>query len=84
MPFARALGRKGSDALRWRGAGPEKEGPYGPYRQSERTAIYKQYVDQLVEKGLAYPCFCSDEEITAMKEEAERKGIPPIYRFPSP
>eukprot|EP00884_Botryococcus_braunii_P019045 jgi/Botrbrau1/5824/Bobra.0366s0009.1 len=60
--------------------GPEKEGPYGPYRQSERTAIYKQYVDQLVEKGLAYPCFCTDDEITAMKEEAERRGIPPIYR----
>ncbi len=68
---------------RWRveGAGPEVGGPYGPYRQSERTAIYKQYVDELVAKNLAYPCFCSDAEITQMKEEAERKSIPPIYRF---
>lgn len=38
-------------------------------------------MNQLVEKGLAYPCFCSDDEITAMKEEAERRGLPPIYRF---
>lgn len=40
-------------------------GPHGPYRQSERTAIYKEYVDKLVEAGMAYPCFCTDEELDA-------------------
>lgn len=72
------------DDLRWLGLdwdeGPETDGPNGPYRQSERAAIYKQYVDQLVQRGLAYPCFCSDEELEAMKKDAEEKKLPPIYR----
>ncbi len=55
-------------------------GPHGPYRQSERREVYKSYVDQLVERGLAYPCFCTDEELEAMKKEAEEKKLPPIYR----
>ena len=50
--------------------GPDKGGPHGPYRQSERTALYKEYVDKLVEAGQAYPCFCTDEEITQMKADA--------------
>jgi glutamyl-tRNA synthetase len=60
--------------------GPDVGGPFGPYRQSERKDIYKQYVDQLVEAGVAYPCFCSDEELEKMKAEAEEKKLPPIYR----
>lgn len=60
--------------------GPDKGGPHGPYRQSERTALYREYVDKLVADGQAYPCFCTDEEITAMKAEAEAKSLPPIYR----
>lgn len=60
--------------------GPDVGGPYGPYRQSERKEIYKQYVDKLVEDGVAYPCFCTDEELEAMKAEAEEKKLPPIYR----
>ncbi|MEW5305233.1 MAG: hypothetical protein WDW36_007789 [Sanguina aurantia] len=60
--------------------GPDREGPYGPYRQSERTSIYKENVDKLVAEGKAYPCFCSDAEIDAMKKEAEELKIPPIYR----
>lgn len=60
--------------------GPDVGGPAAPYRQSERTEIYKQYVDQLVAKGVAYPCFCTDEELAAMKEDAEAKKLPPIYR----
>lgn len=51
-------------------------GPHGPYRQSERKEIYKQYVDQLVAAGQAYPCFCTDEELEAMKKEAEVGGGP--------
>ena len=60
--------------LAWMGIewdeGPDKGGPHGPYRQSERTALYKEYVDKLVEAGQAYPCFCTDEEITQMKADA--------------
>lgn len=63
-----------------RSAGPDLGGPANIYRQSERTAIYKQYVDQLVAAGYAYPCFCTDEEIDQMKQEAEEKKLAPIYR----
>lgn len=53
--------------LKWLGLtwdeGPDVGGPFGPYRQSERTDIYKSYVDKLVEAGVAYPCFCTDEEL---------------------
>jgi hypothetical protein len=45
--------------------GPDVGGPHGPYRQSERTEIYKMYVDKLVAAGHAYPCFCTDEELEA-------------------
>ncbi len=60
--------------------GPDVGGEYGPYRQSERKELYKKYVDQLVEAGVAYPCFCTDEELEKMKAEAEEKKLPPIYR----
>jgi len=69
--------------LKWMGLdwdeGPDVGGPYGPYRQSERMAIYKQLADQLVEEGYAYPCFCTDKELTMMKEELEAKKLPPKY-----
>eukprot|EP00878_Enallax_costatus_P005092 GHUV01005353.1.p1 GENE.GHUV01005353.1~~GHUV01005353.1.p1 ORF type:complete len:192 (+),score=55.57 GHUV01005353.1:107-682(+) len=71
--------------LKWLGLdwdeGPDVGGDNGPYRQSERAEIYKSYVDKLVAAGKAYPCFCSDEELEAMKAEAELKKLPPIYRF---
>ena len=54
--------------------GPDKGGPHGPYRQSERTALYREYVDKLVADGQAYPCFCTDEEITQMKADAGKEG----------
>jgi len=54
--------------------------PLGPYRQSERTDIYMKYVNQLVDNGVAYPCFCTDEELEAMKVDAEAQGLPPVYR----
>eukprot|EP00882_Tetradesmus_deserticola_P021836 GHRQ01023643.1.p1 GENE.GHRQ01023643.1~~GHRQ01023643.1.p1 ORF type:complete len:549 (+),score=257.70 GHRQ01023643.1:217-1863(+) len=70
--------------LEWLGLtwdeGPDVGGPNGPYRQSERADIYKSYVDKLVAAGHAYPCFCSDAELDAMKAEAEAKKLPPIYR----
>ncbi len=49
------------------------------YRQSERFDIYRKYVDQLLEKGYAYPCFCTEEELERERREAELKKIP--YRY---
>jgi glutamyl-tRNA synthetase len=61
------------DALRWVGLewneGPDVGGPYGPYRQSERTEIYREYCEKLVENGTAYRAFETAEEL-----EAERKA----------
>lgn len=44
-------------------AGPDVGGDYGPYRQSERNDMYKQYANKLVADDVAYPCFCTDEEL---------------------
>ncbi len=50
-------------------------GAYGPYRQRRRAAIYHVYAKQLVLQGDAYPCFCTEEELTAMRAEQERKKV---------
>src|SRR6185436_2729237 len=42
--------------------GPDRGGPFGPYRQSERLPIYREWVERLIAQGLAYPCFCTDAE----------------------
>ena len=60
-------------------SGPDVGGPHGPYRQSERTHIYNEYIQELVEKGVVYPDFCTDEELNAMKAAAELEGRPPVY-----
>lgn len=59
--------------------GPTVGGDYGPYRQSERGAIYKQFAERLISEGKAYPCFCTEEELERKREEAEREGRPPQY-----
>ncbi len=59
--------------------GPQKGGPYGPYFQSERLAIYQQHIQLLLEKEAAYPCFCSEERLTRMREEQARKNLPIMY-----
>jgi glutamyl-tRNA synthetase len=53
--------------------GPDKGGDFGPYIQSERVGNYKGYALDLVEKGEAYPCFCSEERISKLREEANEK-----------
>ncbi|MDP8232109.1 MAG: glutamate--tRNA ligase [Candidatus Zophobacter franzmannii] len=53
--------------------GPGKDGEYGPYFQSQRLDIYKKYIDELVEKGFAYPCFCSRETIDEMRKKAQKE-----------
>ncbi|CAG9622244.1 glutamate--tRNA ligase [Sutcliffiella rhizosphaerae] len=54
-------------------------GEYGPYRQSERNDIYAKYYQELLEKGLAYKCYCTEEELEAEREEQIAKGENPRY-----
>lgn len=56
-----------------------QKGEYGPYIQSERLDIYKKYVDQLIEQGDAYYCFCSKERLDKVREEQKIKGLIPKY-----
>ncbi len=69
--------------LKWLGLdwdeGPDIGGPYGPYIQSQRLHIYRKYVDQLLEKGLAYPCFCTPEELEQRRRLMLARGQPPRY-----
>lgn len=69
--------------LRWFGLewdeGPDIGGEYGPYRQSLRNNIYKQYFEVLKKKGLVYPCYCTPEELEERRLLAEKKGEPPRY-----
>lgn len=51
----------------------DKDGGYGPYRQSERLEIYQKYAEQLLEKGLAYKCYCTEEELEAERMAAGDK-----------
>ena len=54
-------------------------GGYGPYRQSERTAIYKKYLAQLLTEGHAYYCYCTKEDIEAQRQAMLSAGLPPKY-----
>ncbi len=54
--------------------GPDVGGDYGPYVQSERKSLYLPYAKQLIEKGAAYYCFCTREELDARREGAEKRG----------
>jgi len=55
--------------------GPDVGGDFGPYVQSERLAIYKEYADKLVELGGAHYCFCTEEEIEEKRKLAEEQGL---------
>lgn len=59
--------------------GPNNEGKFGPYIQSERLDLYKKYAEELVASGHAYRCFCTEETLTAMREEADRRKVPFMY-----
>ena len=50
-------------------------GIYGPYRQRQRASIYHVFAKKLVEEGQAYPCFCTEEELTAMREKQEAQKV---------
>lgn len=59
--------------------GPDIGGPAGPYIQSERMGIFKEYAEQLVKSGHAYYCFCTKERMEQVHEEQKAKGITPTY-----
>ena len=58
---------------------PVENGEYGPYIQSERLDIYKKYIQQLIDEGKAYYCFCSKERLTQLREEQKKAGETPRY-----
>jgi len=66
------------EALHWAGIrwdeGPDIGGPFAPYRQSERTEIYRKYCQQLLDTGKAYKCFATPEELAEMREIASKLG----------
>lgn len=78
------------DSLKWAGIEHDEgvfiedgkiveKGEYGPYIQSKRLNIYEKYVDELIEKGHAYYCFCSKERLDSVREEQKIKGLVPKY-----
>jgi glutamyl-tRNA synthetase len=74
------------DILHWFGLdwdeGPDVGGPLGPYRQSERTDLYREHAARLLESGHAYRCFCTPERLQQVREEqTARKEAPGYDRF---
>lgn len=71
------------EALRWCGLawdeGPDVGGPHGPYRQSERSAIYRRYVDELLSAGHAFKCFCTPVRLEEMRVAQRAAGKPSRY-----
>lgn len=56
-------------------SGTNQKGEYGPYKQSERAEIYQTYVKKLIKEGLAYPCFCTAEELEEVRNIQENRKI---------
>ena len=71
------------DDLRWLGLnwdkGPDNGGPHAPYRQSERVELYHRVAHDLIDRGVTYRCYCSEEELEAKRKQAEADGRPPHY-----
>ncbi len=71
------------DILAWTGIsfdeGPHIGGPFAPYTQTERLGIYQKYIQELLDKGLAYHCFCSAERLETMRNEQAAQKLAPRY-----
>lgn len=71
------------DSLRWLGLswdeGPDVGGPHGPYRQSERSAIYTEHCNRLLNDGHAFKCYCTPEELASMRAQQMAAKQPPKY-----
>jgi len=67
--------------LDW-GEGPDVGGPFGPYRQMERLGVYQEHVQKLIDKGAAYRCTCTKEELDAQREALKQKDPKAQFRYP--
>lgn len=71
------------EALKWLGLvydeGPDVGGPNGPYRQSERTEIYRAAIEKLLANGSAYRCFCSEKRLEELRATQRAMKVPPGY-----
>ena len=71
------------DTLTWLGLdwdeGPDRGGPYAPYRQSERLETYRPHVERLLADGHAYRCWCTGARLTEMREDQQRRKVPTGY-----
>jgi glutamyl-tRNA synthetase len=71
------------ESLKWLGLswdeGPDVGGPHGPYRQSERSAIYTEHCDKLLADGHAFKCYCDSEKLTMMRRHQIAAKQPPRY-----
>ncbi|KAI4284838.1 MAG: hypothetical protein L6R38_001103 [Xanthoria sp. 2 TBL-2021] len=69
--------------LRWAGLqwdeGPDIGGPHGPYKQSERTTLYQEHAEKLLQSGHAYRCFCSSEKLNELARRRASLGLPSDY-----
>ena len=70
-------------SLNWLGIdweeGPDKSGPYGPYRQSERSSIYQEKVQELLDQGKAFKCFCTPERLAELRKSQVLQKKTPGY-----
>ena len=71
------------EELKWLGIdwqeGPDIDGKYGPYKQSQRLDIYEKYIKKLLDENKAYYCFCLEDELEAMRQEQMARGVAPHY-----
>ncbi len=71
------------DGMEWLGLdwdeGPKANGDYGPYLQTERLHLYREYIDKLLKDGRAYHCFCTPEELERKRQEASARKEAPRY-----
>src|SRR3989338_10452435 len=71
------------DELKWLGLewdeGPDIDGKFGPYKQSQRLDIYKKYLEKLLKENKAYYCNCLPEELEAKRQDQQSRGLAPKY-----
>jgi glutamyl/glutaminyl-tRNA synthetase len=71
------------DGLKWLGIewdeGPDIDGNFGPYKQSQRLDIYEKYLKKLLEENKAYYCFCTEDELESSRQEQMSRGLAPKY-----
>jgi len=71
------------EGLRWMGLeydeGPDIGGPFGPYRQTDRQKIYHEYANMLLQRGKAFPCFCTPERLEGVRQDQQKRKVPTHY-----